>query len=79
MKVSETDNVFWSIIGRLLDMDFPVESWSVDAGTGVVKLFCPGDAVTTTLDALNERLKGETDYIRSTWKTGNNFDGKLEI
>lgn len=42
-------------------------------------LKAPGETTVLNLDQLNELLAKEQEYIKTRWRTGNNFDGKLEI
>lgn len=79
MKLSETDGAFWDLIGILNHCDGQIYQWSYNKDKNMITLRAPGETTTLTLDDLNKCLNDEKDFIRSRWKTGNHFDGKLEV
>lgn len=79
MKLSDTDGYFWDIVGELLYCEDCIANWSYNKNNKIVSLKTPGETTSISFDDLNKLLAANVDKIRSRWKTGNNFDGKLEV
>ena len=79
MKLSETDGTFWDLIGIMCHCEDHVYQWMYDKKINAMILKAPGETTVLNLDQLNDLLTKEQEYIKTRWRTGNNFDGKLEI
>ena len=79
MKLAETDGHFWNLVGNMLYHEDNVVEWSYNKDTRFVTITSPGEKTKVTIDSLNEMLEKKKDFIKANWRTGNNFDGKLEV
>ena len=79
MKISETDNLFWDLVGMLYHCDGEISQWSYNKESNSIKLTSCGETTIINLNNLNKTLEKEKELIQIRWKTGNKFDGKLEI
>jgi hypothetical protein len=79
MKLSETDAAFWDLVGPFFYCDDSISFWSFDKKKNMFVLSCPGEKTYVPLSHMDQILKENADYIKKSWKTGNNFDGVLEI
>lgn len=80
MKISETDNVFWRLIGDICFSDFDVNGFEYDSGKDLFTLIAPGERIIISRDQINDLLNDKKNFenIKTKWKTGNAFDGKID-
>ncbi len=80
MKITQTDNRFWKLVGDLCYSDFDVDGFQYDLSKDAFVLIAPGERIFLSRDQLNKMLESKKnfDYIKANWKTGNQFDGKIE-
>lgn len=78
MKLTETDNRFWKLVGDLCFSDLDVEGYEYDRFADQFILFAPGERIIMTRKHLNDILKANSEFIKTRWKTNNNFDGKID-
>ena len=80
MKISDTDNYFWKLVGDICHFDLDVDTTEYDGLKDVFTLIAPGEKLIVSRKELNRMFENqkEFDYIRFNWKTGNQFDGKIE-
>lgn len=80
MKISETDNRFWKLVGDICFSDFDVNGFEYDSSKDLFTLIALGERIKISREHLNTMLedKNTLNYIKDKWKTGNTFDGKID-